>query len=1060
MHILAKSSLSRSSGKEEVRDSRLANDLNDERMRYVFDWEDPKVTQHNRVPAHALLLPYRDEATALTGQRGNSPWFRLLNGNWQFHLAENPALVPEGFQESGYDATNWDELFVPSNWQLAGYGHPHYTNVIYPFPVDPPKVPTENPTGCYRRYFNIPSDWEKRRIFLCFEGVDSAFYVWVNGKKVGFSKGSRLPAEYDITEYVHGGQNLLAVQVMQWSDGSYLEDQDMWWLSGIFRDVYTYATPLVHVFDLRVRTELDEEYKDAILDVAATIHNYTDGTIDGHRITISLLDHARKPVTPPHSQVVNIEAAQDVMVRARIPVANPRKWTAETPHLYQLLISLVDEDGQLLSVQASSVGFRQVEIKDGNLLVNGVPIMIKGVNRHEIHPDLGRAVSMDSMIEDILLMKRHNINAVRTSHYTNDPRWYELCDYYGLYVLDETDLECHGFMHVGDINQLSDDPQWEAAYLDRMERMVERHKNHPSVIIWSLGNESGFGRNHEAMAAWTREADPTRPIHYEGDRLQEVADIVGPMYTSVEGIITLAQEEAYTKPVILCEYAHAMGNGPGGLKEYWEAFYEYPRLQGGFVWDWVDQGLRQETPHGTERYAYGGDYGDEPNDANFNINGLIFPDRRPSPGLIEYKKVLEPVFVAAIDLAKRQLRVTNRYDFLGLDHLRLSWDVSADGKVLETGIWPLPEIAPGKSKIVTIPYNDPNLLPDTDYWLNLRFTLAYSCHWAAVGHEVAWAQFKLPIFQTSGSALPIESMPALAVTETAGEIKVLGEDFGVTFDKTFGLITSWLYQGMSLVRRGPRLHFWRAPIDNDVSYVKEWKKAGLDRLKHRIDEVSADIGERTVQIRVVSRIAPPVFGHGFACTYVYTIYGDGHLTIAVRGEPQGELPILPRIGLQMVLPLALTQVQWYGRGPGESYVDSKLANRFGIYACHVDDLYVPYVYPQEHGNRTDVYWVSLTNQRGMGLFAEADIPLNFSAHRFSTEDLERARHTDELFLRDEVYLNLDYRQNGLGSGSCGPKVLPQYELRPHVFRFTIRLKPYSADLLSPIEIGKQRLRPI
>ncbi|NLY52646.1 MAG: DUF4981 domain-containing protein [Firmicutes bacterium] len=1029
-------------------------------MRPVFDWENPQVLHRNRLPAHALLLPYPDEASALTGERGNSPWFRLLNGQWQFCYVASPSLVPSGFQNPDYDASDWDSSTVPSNWQMAGYGRPHYTNVIYPFPVDPPKVPSENPTGCYRRIFHVPIDWQNRPVILRFEGVDSAFYVWVNGEFIGFSKGSRLPAEFDITDYVQPGENLVAVQVMQWSDGSYLEDQDMWWLSGIFRDVYIYSPPAVHVYDLRVRTELDGEYRDAVLDAALVIKNCRDTSVKDHELSLSLVDCAGRLVVPTESQSVEVYAGGDVSLEFRIPVANPLKWTAETPNLYKLLVTLKDDSGKVLSVQQCSVGFRQVEIKDGNLLVNGVPIMIKGVNRHEMHPDLGRAVSVDSMIEDILLMKRHNINAVRTSHYANDPRWYDLCDYYGIYVLDETDLETHGFGTVGDINRLSDDPEWEKAYLDRMERMVERDKNHPSVIIWSLGNESGFGRNHRAMAEWTRKADPTRPIHYEGDRTQEVADIVGPMYTPVDKVIELGQEESYTKPVILCEYAHAMGNGPGGFKEYWEAFYKYPRLQGGFVWDWVDQGLRQWTPQGTERFAYGGDFGDEPNDANFLINGLIFPDRRPSPGLLEYKKVLEPVLVEVENLDEKKVRITNRYDFLTLDHLNLSWSITADGKVLETGQLPVPKLAPGETGTVTIPYAELAGLPATDYWLTLRFTLASDCSWAPAGHEVAWAQFKLPVDVSSGPVILMDAMPDLSLSQSNTCLEIKGETFQLSFDKVYGLITSWLHHGRPIITRGPRLNFWRAPTDNDVVYVKEWKRARLNQLQHRVDEVVVEAAKKHVQVKLRTRIAPPVLDHGFDCTYIYTIYGDGNVMLEVQGRPQGQLPVLPRIGLQMILPIDLNQVSWYGRGPGESYVDSKLANKFGIYACSVDELYVPYVYPQEHGNRTDVFWVALTDLRGVGLFAAGDRPLNFSAHRFSTEDLEKARHTDELIWRDEIYLNIDYRHHGLGSGSCGPPTLPQYELQPHDFTFTVRLKPFCASSITPIQLAKQSLEPV
>ncbi len=1026
----------------------------------MFDWENPRVIHRNRLPAHALLLPYPDEESALTGERGNSPWFRLLNGQWQFCYVTSPSLVPAGFQNPDYDASAWDTITVPSNWQMVGYGRPHYTNVIYPFPVDPPRVPSENPTGCYRRTFSVPVDWRDRPVIIRFEGVDSAFYVWVNGEFVGFSKGSRLPAEFDITPHVRLGENLVAVQVMQWSDGSYLEDQDMWWLSGIFRDVYIYSPPAVQVFDLRVRTELDREYRDAVLDAALVIKNSRDTAVKDCKVTLSLVDCNGRAVVSPVSQAVEVAAVGEARIGFKIPVANPMKWTAETPYLYKLLVTLRDDLGRVLSVQQCSVGFRQVEVRNGNLLVNGVPIKIKGVNRHEMHPDLGRAVSLDCMIQDILLMKRHNINAVRTSHYANDPRWYDLCDYYGIYVLDETDLETHGFAMVGDVNRLSDDPEWEQAYLDRMERMVERDKNHPSVIIWSLGNESGFGRNHRAMAEWTRKADPTRPIHYEGDRNQEVADIVGPMYTPVDKVIELGQADSYTKPVILCEYAHAMGNGPGGLKEYWEAFYKYPRLQGGFVWDWVDQGLRQRTDRGTERFAYGGDFGDEPHDGNFVLNGLVFPDRKPSPGLLEYKKVLEPVLVEVEDLEKKQLRITNRYDFLTLDHLHLSWSITADGKVLQSGRLPMPKLAPGETSTVTIPFDEPAASASTDYWLNISFTLASDCSWAPAGHEVAWAQFRLPVEAPAGPVLSIESMPDLHLWQSDTRLEIRGEDFSIGIDKVLGLIDSWVYHGRQMITKGPRLNFWRAPIDNDIVYVKEWKRAGLHQLQHRIDEAAVDAGRKYVRVKVRARIAPPVFDHGFDCTYIYTVYGDGNVVIKVHGVPEGQLPILPRIGLQMVVPLAFNQVSWYGRGPGESYADSKLANKFGVYASSVEDLYVPYVYPQENGNRTDVFWVALTDLRGVGLFAAGDRPLNFSAHRFSTDDLEKARHTDELVWRDEIYLNLDYRQHGLGSGSCGPPTLPQYELQPHEFTFAVRMKPFAVDAIAPSQLAKQRLEPV
>jgi beta-galactosidase/evolved beta-galactosidase subunit alpha len=1059
------------------------------------DWENPRVIERNRVRARAYFVPYPDEESALSGERGHSPWFKLLNGSWKFHYAESPALAPEDFfieyfpedfLMGSFDATHWDDaewsdIRVPCNWQMLGYGRPHYTNVQYPFPVDPPHVPTENPTGSYRRKFFIPDSWDDCRVFLRFEGVDSAFYVWINGYQVGYSQGSRLPAEFDITSYIRDGVNTIAVRVFQWSDGSYLEDQDMWWLSGIFRDVYLVAKPPVHVFDFRVRTELDEEYRDAVLKVRTVIKNHSEQAVSKYQIELRLLDANLQPVLEnPLNSDVSVEPEDEVALDLEASVANPEKWSAEHPYLYSLLVILKDDRGQTIEVENCKVGFRSVELRNGNVLVNGVPIMIKGVNRHDHHPDLGKAVSLESMIEDILLMKRHNINAVRTSHYPNDPRFYDLCDYYGIYVLDETDLECHGFNTIGDWNRTSDDPEWEDAYVDRMVRMVERDKNHPCIIIWSLGNESGFGRNHEAMARWVREADPTRLLHYEGDREQKVADIVGPMYTSVDGVIELGEDSDAEKPVILCEYAHAMGNGPGGLREYWDAFCKYKRLQGGFVWDWVDQGIRQVTEDGREWFAYGGDFGDEPNDRNFLINGLIFPDRKPSPGLIEYKKVLEPVKVEPVDLAAGRVKIINRYDFLSLSqregeapaepnlgeapaepNLLMSWNLTADGEILQSGNIPTPDIAPGDSAVVTIPYTKPPVLtPGTDYWLNISFTLASDTVWACKGHEVAWAQFQLPLETPSSLIVKVDSMPSLVCEDSVNVIHVTGADFDLTFDKVYGVIAAWHHEDIEVLSKGPKLNFWRAPIDNDVRVERAWRKAGLHRLTHRVDSVECSCpNERVVQVHVRSRIAPPVLALGFKCEYTYTIYGSGDLVIETHGVPKGELPVLPRIGLQMTLPGELEHVSWYGRGPGECYVDSKQANRVGVYSCKVDDLYTPYVYPQENGNRTDVRWVSFMDTRGIG-FAAVMPNLNFSAHRFTTEDLGKAQHTCDLIPRDEITLNLDYRHHGLGSASCGPGVLPQYELNPHEFNFVIRLKPFSVDRISPGSLSKRQIESL
>lgn len=1008
------------------------------------DWENPSLVHRNRLPARAYADAYPDRGTILSGQ--SSPWRRTLNGRWQFHFATSPAEAPAGFEREDFDTNKWNDIPVPSNWQMLGYGRPHYTNVMYPFPVDPPRVPTENPTGSYRREFDVPDSWQGMRVRLRFEGVDSAFHVWVNGHEAGFSKGSRVPAEFDITDLVSTGRNNLAVRVYQWSDGSYCEDQDMWWLSGIFREVYLVAVPDTHVRDVTVRTSFDEAYHDAVLSVHADVSNL-GGSLARLVLEAELLDLDGQ-VAASFSSAVDAEAGGEVGVDMEMPVQTPRKWSAETPTLYQLLLTLKSASGDVVEVTPLNVGFRQVEMRESLLLVNGVAIKFKGVNRHEFHPDLGRAVPLDTMIQDILLMKRHNVNAVRTSHYCDDPRWYDLCDYYGIYLIDECDLETHGFGYCNWEGNPASDPEWECACVDRMERMVQRDKNHPSVIIWSLGNESAFGRNHEAMTARARELDPTRPIHYEGDQELRVADVFSQMYTHVDKVEAIgrgddgAGPESFTRmPFILCEYAHAMGNGPGGLKEYWETIYRYPRLQGAFVWEWVDHGIRRRTEDGREYFAYGGDFGDQPNDGNFVCDGLIFPDRVPSPGLVELKKNIEPVKLEAVDLASGRFRVINRYDFRDLSHLHLSWTLTADGAVVRSGSLPTPEVAPGSSVEIEVPLEASALSPGKKHYLTLSFTLSGDETWAERGHEVAWAQFEVPA--PEGVAPPTAALPRLDVQENGTVVRVSGPDFAIDFDRVHAVISEWIVNGVRIMNRGPRLDFWRATTDNDRSWTnaKAWRDAGLPALRHRVDCFEARrIDEGVVQVRAAVRIAPPVYCRAFVCEYVYTVRGSGDVVLEASGEPVGDWPeTLPKIGLQMTLPGSMDRVSWFGRGPGESYVDTKQAQRFGLYSMSVAELHTPYIRPQENGNRTDVSWVALKDIRGFGLLAEGMPTLDFSARCFTTEDLEDARHTVDLAARDEITLNLDYRHNGIGSASCGPGPWEQYLLRPEPFRFSVWL---------------------
>ncbi|GMK43940.1 beta-galactosidase [Paenibacillus glycanilyticus] len=1020
------------------------------------DWDNLAVLERNRAKSRAYFIPFSDIEGALSYDRGSSPWFKSLNGNWKFHYAQGPEWAPEAFFEESYDVSGWDEIQVPGHWQLKGYGHPHYTDLYYPFPVNPPHVPNDNPTGSYVREFELPPYWNGRKLSVKFDGVDSAFHVWVNGEFVGYSQGSRLTSEFDLTPYAKAGINRMAVRVYQWSDGSYLEDQDMWYMSGIFRDVYLVSEPTsIRIADYRIVTELDAQYCDANLSVKVEL---SGDNLQGE-VRLNLLDQEGNAVASAVNPIDSASQDQAVTEFA-LPVTKPALWSAESPALYHLTISIVDQHDHMMETVAQRVGFRKIEVKDGQFLVNGKAILLKGVNRHDHHPDTGRTVTLSTMIQDVMMMKQHNINAVRTAHYPNDPRFYDVCDEYGLYVMEEADLETHGFEPLGNISRLSDDPAWQDAYVDRIRRMVERDKNHPSVLFWSLGNESGFGCNFRAMSEWCKQADPTRLIHYEEDREAEVCDVVSTMYSSVEKMEGFGQLVDHPKPHILCEFAHAMGNGPGGLKTYFDTFDAYRRLQGGFVWEWIDHGISRKTADGKDDYAYGGDYGDEPNNSNFVIDGLVRPDRTPSPGLIEYKKIIEPVRVEY--LSNHRIRVVNRYDFITLDHLHADWSVIADGRTVQSGVLVLPLIGPGESAELDVPVRMDAQLSHLDSgaerWLNIGFSLAADCSWGERGHELAWAQLALEAAERNASAAAV-NLPtrSLSCSEEGREIILENDLFQIAFDSRQSGIRSLRMNGQELVNKGPRLNFWRAPIDNDMYVLPDWRKAHLDKLSERIDGCQWErLDEGTVRISWISRIAPPVHDWGFRCETVYTVTGSGLIMIDIHGVPEGKPPaMLPKIGLQMELPPSMDNVKWYGRGPGESYSDSKEAGRFGVYSKTVDELFTPYIYPQENGNRTDVRWVSVTDGGGIGLLAVGEPTLEFSARRYADADLEAARHASDLVPRDFITLNLDYRQNGLGSNSCGPAQAPDCMVTPDEFRFRVLLKPYLSEDSAPERLSHQ-----
>jgi beta-galactosidase/beta-glucuronidase len=1048
------------------------------------DWNNPLIVGRNKEPAHTTLVPFADETTALAGDRETSPYFKSLNGDWKFHWSPTPTSAPEGFYREDFDTSDWPTISVPGNWQLQGHGKPIYINWGYAFPQNgvprtpsqiaqneplPPIPEDDNPTGCYRQTFTVPENWAEREIFILFEGVDSAFHLWVNGQEVGYSQDSRLQAEFNITPYIRPGDNSLAVCVYRYSDGSYLEDQDFWRLSGIYRDVYLFATARVHVRDFFVRTELEDGYRDAMLKVAVDVHNYGDQDAADCTVELALFDAARQRVGVSATGVP-VQAESEIRVEMEQAVSDPKKWSAEQPNLYTLLIMLKNAAGKVLEVERCNVGFRQVEVKDGQIHVNGVPVVFKGVNRHEHDPDTGHTITVESMIEDIVLMKRFNVNAVRTSHYPNDPRWYALCDQYGLYLMDEANLETHGT-----VAKLTNDPAWRDAFIERAVRMVERDKNHPSIIIWSLGNESGSGPNHDAMADWTHQRDPGRLVHYEGatgwgghyEGPEDAprVDIVSVMYPSVARTIELSQIPGETRPFIMCEYAHSMGNSTGNLKEYWDVIAKYPRFQGGFIWDWVDQGIRQVTEDGEEWFAYGGDFGDNPHDGSFCINGIVSSDREPHPGLWEYKKIVGPVQIEPLDLATGKFQIINKHEFSDLNYLDISWTLSADGKVLQSGKLAKLNTPAGESEEVMIPFQEPELQPGTEYWLTVSFTLAEDTLWAKQGHEVAWAQFQMPFAAPAGPTLKANGMPTLEMKESQTEIIVHGQDLKLVFEKNTGRIASLQYADKELVVQGPALNVWRAPTDNDADTWHDqkmairWRNAGLDQLSERMQEIKAiQPTPQVVRVEVhsvstpVTQVAQPA---RFECNYVYTIYGSGDVMVDVHIVPNDDLPPLPRVGLQMRLPDQYENFAWYGRGPHETYADRKLGAKVGMYSGTVDEQYVPYVVPQENGNKTDVRWVALTNADGVGLLAVGMPLLNVSAHHFTTQDLTQATHTYELKRRDDITLNLDYAQSGVGNASCGPGVLPKYLLEPREVRFKLRLRPFSAQDNPPSTLSKQ-----
>ena len=1017
-------------------------------------WENHQIDGINRMPARAHFLTFPSKEKALLNNNRYTHAFKNLNGVWKFMFLDAPEYSPEGFFNSDFDVTKMDDITVPGNWQLQGYGKMHYSDLWYNFPINPPYVPTENPTGIYKRTFFVEESYRDKKIIIRFCGVDSAYHLWINGKEVGYSKVARNESEFDITDIIRvGEENDVTVRVYQWSDGTYLEDQDMWWESGIFRDVELIGVPKDGINDYKVIADLDDEYKNGIFKVEVFLR-----TTKEVNVTFELVDAGENTVFTKTVVAKEGKACIDEVI------ADVNHWTAETPYLYKLFMT-VEDDGQIVEVIPQNIGFRNIRLNGETFLVNGVAIKFKGVNRHDYSPQNGRVVSREEIEKDIILMKQFNINAIRTSHYPNSYYLYDLCDEYGMYLIAETDLECHGFELTGDYKWITDDPSWELAYVSRMTRMIERDKNHPAIIFWSLGNESAFGCNFRKMTDVAHEMDPTRLVHYEGDFDVESADVYSTMYTWIENpkkpYLMKDIIEKSKKPHVHCEYCHAMGNGPGNLKDYQDLVYAHDKLQGGFVWEWFDHGIESFTESGEKYYRYGGDFGDDPSNKDFCIDGLIMPDRTPSPGLYEYKKVIEPITTTAVDIQKGIINLLSRYDFANLDRFNLVYKVMEDDVILQTGFMAVPSIEARANKDITLPYDLSaiKVKPGAHYYVNISYQLREDTSYASSGHELATAQFELPLYK---EGIVVRPEGILNVEKEHTTLHVKGANFSLDFNLVNGNLMNIVRDGMQVLSKGPRLTLWRAPISNDMEIIDKLKKVYFLHLEHEVVmNIDYHMEGNILKVEVDTINSTTNSAWHFKTKYVYTVCPSGDILIDVEGTPSGRVDLapdmLPRIGVSMHLDKSMEHVRYFGMGPGENYADSKEAAQMGLYANTVDGLFTNYVIPQENGNHMGCKWVSMTNDRGMGLLASTEGDFNFSASWYEDKDLDDAKHTCDLVKRDYIVFNVDYKQNALGTNSCGQWQLDKYRAKFEDFKLSFRLTPFNNKEVLDKHLAAERI---
>ena len=1058
----------------------------------VHDWENHHVLQINREPARAAFTPFHV-------QKGDCSI--CLDGTWKFRWTPVPDERIVEFYQTDFNDKDWVGFPVPANWEVNGYGTPIYVSAGYPFKIDPPRVMGEpkvdyttykerNPVGQYRRSFQLPAGWEARgQTFLRFEGVMSAFYVWINGERVGYSQGSMEPSEFNITNYLRAGENQIALEVYRYSDGSYLEDQDFWRFGGIHRSIHLLHTPDIRIRDYAVRTlPVSTDYQDFILQIDPQFSVYRGMTGKGTTLQGVLKDASGREIATLKGDVEDIldlehkagrmnewypQRGPRKLGRMSATIKSPKRWTAETPYLYKLHLTLLTAEGEVIEQVEQSVGFRSVEIRNGQLLVNGAPVRFRGVNRHEHDPRTARVMSEERMLQDILLMKQANINAVRTSHYPNVSRWYELCDSLGLYVMDEADIEEHGLRGI-----LASTPDWHAAFLDRAVRMAERDKNHPSIVMWSMGNESGYGPNFAAISAWLHDFDPTRPVHYEGaqgaggEPDPKTVDVISRFYTRVkqeylnpgiaegedkeraenarwERLLEIAERTNDNRPVMTSEYAHSMGNALGNFKEYWDEIYSNPRMLGGFIWDWVDQGIYKTLPDGRIMVAYGGDFGDKPNLKAFCFNGLLMSDRETTPKYWEVKKVYSPV---ELRVESGELRVTNRNHHTDLSQYRCLWTLSIDGKQKDQGEITLPEVAPGESETIPLPVSiagkKASAKAASDLRLTISFILKRDALWAKAGHEVAWEQFCIQEGALLSSKL--ENRGRLKVRADEEHLSISGSGFSIQWEKNAtGSLTSLTYHGKEMLAHPadfplqPITQAFRAPTDNDKSFgnwlAKDWSlhqmdnpRISLDSFKHEVREDGAVI----VRVQTRNRYKEGAI----VTTSLYTILSDGTIDLKTTFQPQGILPELPRLGIAFCLSSDYNTFIWQGRGPQDNYPDRKTSAAVGLWKGSVADQYMHYPRPQDSGNKEEVRLLMLTDRHGKGIRVDAvEDVFSASALHYTAQDLYKETHDCNLKPRSEIILSLDAAVLGLGNSSCGPGVLKKYAIDKKEHTLHIRI---------------------